>query len=99
MVYGSAMDFDTYNNPSNPFNAQYIAGTHANSYTLVNGRVAVDFNDHLQLAVYGKNLTNNREVNNGTNLTAPIGYVFQQRREPRPMGLAQPSSSVRNKHT
>ena len=78
---------DAYNFPANPNNAAIIAATTRPALGLLGARVSTSFNDdHYELAVFGRNLTNRRDF--VSNLpVGPLGYVTGTRNEPATYGV------------
>jgi iron complex outermembrane recepter protein len=68
-------------------NAAIVAATTKPSQGLLGARASVSFNDDMyELAIFGRNLTNNRDFVNNL-LVAPLGYVSGVRQEPRTYGV------------
>ncbi len=88
VIYNSKTDLSNYNDVTDPNNAGIIAATISPSYVLVNARAAVSFDDdRFELAVFGRNLTDNRDIINGFVVTPPVSFAVNQRREPRTFGV------------
>ncbi|WP_242124094.1 TonB-dependent receptor [Sphingobium sp. Sx8-8] len=77
-------------NPGGAVNTQndaVIAATTRKAQGILGARAAVSFmDDQYELAVFGRNLTNNRDYVNSL-LVAPVGYVSTTRFEPRTYGV------------
>lgn len=87
-IYSGKTDLSNYNDPSDPNNAGIIAATTAPRFFLINARAAVSLdNDRYEVAVFGRNLTDNRAIINGFVATPPVSYAVNQRREPRTFGV------------
>ena len=78
---------NAWNNPRDPNNAAIIAATTQPAGGVVNARAALSFADNrYEAAIWGRNLANNRDVNNAL-FVDPFGYVAVRRREPRTYGV------------
>lgn len=77
---------DPYFFAPNPLNDAIVRATTRKAYGLLGARVAVEFADRYQLAVFGRNLTNERHINSAL-IVAPLGYVSGTRQEPRTYGI------------
>ncbi|WP_162986975.1 TonB-dependent receptor [Sphingomonas paeninsulae] len=76
-----------YNNPADPNNAIIIAGTTAPASGILSARAAVSFSDDAyEVAVFGRNITNNRAVIAALYVPG-ITYVSTQIREPVTYGI------------
>lgn len=80
-----------YNEPSDPNNAAVIAGTTAPAAHLINARASLTvLDDALEVAIWGRNLTDNRDIDAGLLLppgASGLGYSVGVRREPRTFGI------------
>ncbi|MET0360781.1 MAG: TonB-dependent receptor, partial [Sphingobium sp.] len=77
---------DSYDYAPNPNNAAIVSALSAPPTGLLNGRVAVVLDEALEIGVFGRNLTNNRNYTQNQ-LVAPIGYISATRQEPRTYGV------------
>jgi len=78
---------NAWNNPLDPNNAGIVAATTQPSGGAVNARAALAFSDdRYEVAVWGRNLANNRDINNAL-FVDPFGYVAVRHREPRTYGV------------
>ena len=77
---------DPYFFAPNPLNDAIVRATTRKAYGLLGARVAVEFADRYQIAVFGRNLTNERHINSAL-IVAPLGYVSGTRQEPRTYGI------------
>ena len=76
-----------YNFPANPNNAAIIAAVLKPAQGLLGARVSASFNnDHYEVALFGRNLTNSRDYVANL-LVAPLGYVSGTRYEPATYGI------------
>jgi len=75
-----------YNFPANPANAQIVAALTRPSQGLLGARLSADFGSY-ELAVFGRNLTNDRSYVNNL-LVAPVGYISGTRYEPATYGIS-----------
>ena len=75
-----------YNFVANPQNDLIIAATTADSLGLLGARASVEFADHFELAVFGRNITNQRKFVQNL-LVAPLGYITGIRQEPSTYGV------------
>lgn len=82
----SSVPTGEYNWVANPQNNAIIAATTAPPLGLLGARAAVSVGDTFELAVFGRNITNQRKFVNNL-LVAPIGYVFGTRMEPATYGV------------
>ena len=81
------MQLSEYNWAANPNNQAIIDATTAPAAGILGARATVAFNDEMfELAVFGRNITNNRAPVNAL-LVAPLGYIAQTRREPATYGV------------
>lgn len=71
--------------PANPQNAQIVEATTAKALGLLGARASVEFGN-FGLAVFGRNLTNERKYIQNL-LVAPLGYITGIRQEPRTYGV------------
>ncbi|MET0371781.1 MAG: TonB-dependent receptor [Sphingobium sp.] len=79
----------SYNNPADPDNGGVRAATTLKSVGLLSARASLSvMDDQLELAVFGRNLTNNREPTIALYLPAPLDIVATQNREPRTFGVS-----------
>ncbi|WP_158257991.1 TonB-dependent receptor [Sphingopyxis lindanitolerans] len=87
-VWTGKVALQSYNEVGDPNNAAIIAATTAPSAGIINARAALTFADGgFELALFGRNLTNNRDVQLGLVLPQPLGLTINQRREPRTFGI------------
>jgi iron complex outermembrane receptor protein len=83
----SATPLDNVNSPATPFNAEYIAVTTAPAAGEANVRGSLSFeNGHYEVAVFGRNIFNNRDRVAALSLIG-FGYVSGQYREPATYGI------------
>ena len=75
-----------YNFAANPQNAQILATTPADALGLLGARASVEFADHFELAVFGRNITDQRKYIQNL-LVAPLGYITGIRQEPATYGV------------
>lgn len=75
-----------YNFTANPNNNAIIAATTANALGMLGARASFEFGDHFEIAVFGRNLTNQRDYVQNL-LVAPLGYITGIRNEPRTYGV------------
>ena len=75
-----------YNFVANPQNDLIIATTTADALGLLGARASVEFGDHFELAVFGRNITNQRKFIQNL-LVAPLGYITGIRQEPATYGV------------
>jgi iron complex outermembrane recepter protein len=75
-----------YNFVANPQNAAIIAATTAPALGEVGARAAITFADNYEIAVYGRNLTNDRSYVQNL-LVAPLGYITGIRNQPATYGV------------
>jgi iron complex outermembrane receptor protein len=74
-------------NAPNPQHAAIVAATTRPSMGILGARASLSFNDDMfELAVFGRNITNNRAFYNPL-LVAPVGYVQSSRMEPATYGV------------
>lgn len=85
-AWSGATPLDPYNFPANPSNAAIVAATTRPAAGQLGARVGVEFNDHFELAVFGRNLTNQHYINSSL-IVAPFGYVSGSRVEPITYGV------------
>ena len=75
-------------NPSVPSSAEIIRLTTQPALGLLNARVGAAFNDgRYEVAIFGRNITDNRSISYGVNLASPLNFVVFQRREPATYGV------------
>ena len=74
-----------YNFPANPQNQQIVDATTAKAIGLLGARAEIEFGN-FGLAVFGRNLTNERKYIQNL-LVAPLGYATGIRQEPRTYGV------------
>lgn len=87
-IWSSAVALSNYNEVTDPDNAEIIAATTQPAGSTINARAALSFaDDSFELAVFGRNLTNNRDNVLALNLPQPLGFTVNQRREPRTYGV------------
>ncbi|MET0248216.1 MAG: TonB-dependent receptor [Sphingobium sp.] len=90
-IYTAKYFSGPYNEPSDPFNQAVIDGTTVPASQIVNGRASLTLmDDALEIAVWGRNLTNNRDIDAGLLLppgATGLGYSVGVRREPRTFGI------------
>jgi len=87
-IHTGEIDFDPYNEPTDPNNDALIAATHAGPSDIFNARATLELDNGVEVALFGRNLTDRRDVTNGLIIAAPIGYALQHRREPRTFGIS-----------
>lgn len=75
-----------YNFVGNPNNAAIIEATTAKALGMLGARASVEFGDNLELAVFGRNITNQRDYVQNL-LVAPLGYITGIRNEPATYGV------------
>ena len=75
-----------YNFVANPNNDAIIAATTAKALGMLGARASVEFGDNLELAVFGRNITNRRNYVQNL-LVAPLGYITGIRNEPATYGV------------
>ena len=75
-----------YNFVANPNNDAIIAATTAKALGMLGARASVEFGDNLELAVFGRNITNRRNYVQNL-LVAPLGYITGIRNEPATYGM------------
>ena len=85
-AWRSKMATDPYFFAANPSNQAIIDATTAPALGLLGARATLLFGDTYELAVYGRNLTNERP-NVNDQLIAGLGYVAGQRQEPLTYGV------------
>lgn len=85
-TWRSSIATSEYNFVANPQNAAIIAATTAPALGEVGARAGITFNDNYEIAVYGRNLTNNRSYVQNL-LVAPLGYITGIRNQPATYGL------------
>jgi iron complex outermembrane receptor protein len=74
-------------NAVNPENAAIVANTTRPAMGILGARASVSFNDDMfELAVFGRNITNNRSFFNPL-MVAPVGYIQASRMEPATYGV------------
>ena len=82
----SKVPLDPYNYAPNPANDAIVAATTGPALGLLGARASVEFLDRFEIAVFARNLTNEREyVQN--QLVAPVGYISATYNEPRTYGV------------
>ncbi len=78
---------DPYFDADNPQNAAIVAATTEPARGLLGARLGVSFDDdRYEVAVFGRNITNNRDTVVGL-VVAPLGYVDSMQREPATYGI------------
>ncbi len=85
-TWRSSIATSEYNFVANPQNAAIIAATTAPALGEVGARAGITFNDNYEIAVYGRNLTNDRSYVQNL-LVAPLGYITGIRNQPATYGL------------
>jgi len=76
-----------WNNPLDPNNAAMIAATTQPAGGVLNARASLSLGDgRYEIAVWGRNLGDNRDVVSAL-VVDPFGYVSVQRREPMTFGV------------
>lgn len=75
-----------YNFVANPNNNAIIAATTAKALGMVGARASFEFGENFEIAVFGRNLTNERDYVQNL-LVAPLGYITGIRNEPRTYGV------------
>ena len=64
-----------------------VPGLIQKGYGLLNGRIAAKIHDNTELAVWGKNLTDERYIIGGLNLAGTAGFAFATVGNPRTFGV------------
>jgi iron complex outermembrane recepter protein len=85
-TWRSSIATSEYNFVANPQNDAIIAATTAPALGEIGARAAVTFANNYEIAVYGRNLTNNRSYVQNL-LVAPLGYITGIRNQPATYGL------------
>ncbi|MFZ4745925.1 MAG: TonB-dependent receptor [Sphingomonas sp.] len=75
-----------YNFPANPQNDAIINATTADALGLLGARASVAFGNRFELAVFGRNITDQRKFVQNL-LVAPLGYITGLRQEPATYGV------------
>ncbi|MET0370661.1 MAG: TonB-dependent receptor [Sphingobium sp.] len=79
----------TENNPLDPDNDAIIAATTMKAVGLLSARASIELlDDRLEIAAFGRNLTDRRGPMSALYLPAPLDIVSTQNREPRTYGLS-----------
>ncbi|MEY4268874.1 MAG: hypothetical protein RLZZ58_90 [Pseudomonadota bacterium] len=85
-AWTGATPLDPYFFPASPFNAGIVAATTRPANGQIGARLGVDIGDNFEIALFGRNLTNERFINSSL-IVAPFGYVSGSRTEPRTYGV------------
>ena len=72
---------------ANPQNQAIVDATTAPSLGLFGMRASVEYGEHIEFAVFGRNLTNERKFIQNL-IVAPLGYISGVRQEPRTYGVS-----------
>ena len=75
-----------YNFVANPDNDAIIDATTAKALGMVGARASFEFGDNFELAIFGRNITNERKFVQNL-LVAPLGYITGIRNEPATYGV------------
>ena len=75
-----------YQFPQNPQNSAIVAATTAPAIGLLGARAALEIGDNYEIAVFGRNITNEQKFINAT-FVAPLGFVAGSQQEPRTFGV------------
>lgn len=71
----------------NPQNGQIVEATTAKAMGLLGARASIAFDDRFEFAVFGRNITNQRDYVQNL-LVAPLGYITGMRQEPATYGIS-----------